>query len=223
MGMADFSLPAIPRWPSPDRAGDSKACSVRRCASCRLRTSKFGNRLASSGSGSSSDGRPASSCAQLGQRLIWRRAWLSTLRPWRTSRPRAAWAGTTKFSHVPSRRPGAVQQLRDTRCAARPRSVDRQPPFEGRDRPTSHGHAEPQFSLVQLADQLHACVEQPLAQRLRRAPSDCLRVLAEELEVLAVVEDGRRTPCPVPARTGPGTAACRARSSARTSSSSGPA
>ena len=77
--------------------------------------------------------------------------------------------------------------------------------------------------LVQLADQLQPRLEQPLAERLTQRALGGRDVLAEELEVLAVVEDVEELPCAGPARTGPGTGACRGRASARTWSSSAPA
>ena len=76
---------------------------------------------------------------------------------------------------------------------------------------------------VQPGDQAEPGLEQPLIQRLLQGAFRSGQVLAEELEVLAEVEDVEELLVLARARTGRGTAGCRGRSSARTWSSSAPA
>src|SRR5690349_20024349 len=45
------------------------------------------------------------------------------------------------------------------------------------------------LALVQLTNQFEAAVEEPLAERLAYRTVDCKNVLAEVLEVLAIIED----------------------------------
>ncbi len=158
-------------------------------ASCRLRIRRS-NRFASSASASSSAAGPRPRCAS------------SPSRSRATASSHASGLGV--LLDQPALRPHDEvvevhrRDLAVQRCGQRAAhsGVGRRVAERRTAVAAAAGPAATPASLVQLADQLQPRLEQPLAQRLARRALGRLRVLAEELQVLAVVEDVEELACP---------------------------